>query len=204
MTKGPTDVSQIKISAEPQMIPENCRFTLEQPLSEGPSVRFASSDEAKGSVLAEKIFACGNIRGILVAGRSVTVTQDGTEDWRMLGKKIGTAIREAVGSGKPLISPEVLAKIPEASKIQAKVEEVLENQINPAIASHGGTIELLGVKNNDIYVKMGGGCQGCGMASATLKQGVEETLRREIPEIGAIYDTTDHASGANPYYSPGR
>lgn len=195
------DATQIKIVAEPQMIPENCRFTLERPLSEGPSVRFATADEARGSVLAEKIFTCGNIQGILVAGRSITVTQDGTEDWRILGKKIGTAIREAVSSGGPLISEEVLSKIPESSKIEAKVVEVLQNQINPAIASHGGTIELLEVKNNDIYVKMGGGCQGCGMASATLKQGVEQTLRKEIPEIGAIYDTTDHASGANPYYS---
>ena len=198
------DTTQIKITAEPQTIPENCKFILERPLSEGPSVRFSAAVEAEGSAIAEKIFACGNIQGILVAGYEITVTQDGTEDWRILGKKIGTAIREAIGSGKPLISEEVLLKIPESSKIQAKVVEVLQNQINPAIASHGGTIELLEVKNNDIYVKMGGGCQGCGMASATLKQGVEQTLRKEIPEIGAIYDTTDHASGTNPYYSPGR
>ncbi|MBI4412199.1 MAG: NifU family protein [Deltaproteobacteria bacterium] len=198
------DTTQIKIIAEPQTLPENCRFTLENPLLEGPSVRFSSGEETKGSALAEKIFACGNVQGILIAGNSVTVTQNGTEDWRMLGKKIGAAIREAISERKPLVSKEVLSKIPESSKIQAKVVEVIQNQINPAIASHGGYIELLEVKNNDIYVKMGGGCHGCAMSSATLKQGVEQTLRKEIPEIGAIYDTTDHASGANPYYSPGK
>ncbi|MBI2338883.1 MAG: NifU family protein [Deltaproteobacteria bacterium] len=198
------DTAQIKITAEPQTLPENCRFTLEQPLLTGPSVRFSGAVEAKGSVLAEKIFACGNIRGILIAGPSITVTQDGGEDWRILGKKIGTAIREAIGEGKPLVAPEVIAKIPMSSKIEAKVQEVLQNQINPAIASHGGTIELLEVKNNDIFIRMGGGCHGCAMSTATLKQGVEQTLRQEIPEIGAIYDTTDHASGTNPYYSPGK
>jgi len=65
-------------------------------------------------------------------------------------------------------------------------------------------VRLLEVKENMVYVQMGGGCQGCGMADVTLKQGVEIAIRSEIPEVGEIMDTTDHASGDNPYYSPSK
>jgi Fe-S cluster biogenesis protein NfuA len=84
------------------------------------------------------------------------------------------------------------------------VQKILDTEINPAVASHGGWVELIDVKKNEVFIRMGGGCQGCGMADVTLKQGVEKTIRQQIPEIGAIMDTTDHASGRNPYYSPSK
>tara|TARA_B100001996_G_scaffold329635_1_gene277421 strand:- start:71 stop:697 length:627 start_codon:yes stop_codon:yes gene_type:complete len=82
-----------------------------------------------------------------------------------------------------------------------KVQEVLEKQINPAIASHGGAAQLIGVEGTDIYLKLGGGCQGCGMAQVTLTQGIEASLRNALPEIGNIIDATDHAAGDNPYFA---
>ncbi len=85
-----------------------------------------------------------------------------------------------------------------------RVQKVLEDKINPGIASHGGHITLLGVKEGTAYIRMGGGCQGCGMADVTLKQGIEETLKNEISEIVGVLDETDHASGTNPYYQPGK
>ena len=81
-----------------------------------------------------------------------------------------------------------------------KVVKVIDDEINPGIASHGGFVSLVDVKGNDVIIQMGGGCQGCGMASVTLKEGVEVALRRAIPEIDGIYDVTDHANGKNPYY----
>jgi Fe/S biogenesis protein NfuA len=84
------------------------------------------------------------------------------------------------------------------------VQDVLDKQINPAIASHGGFVSLLEVKDNTAYVAFGGGCVGCGMVSVTLKQGVETTLIESVPEITAVVDTTDHASGTNPYYQPSK
>jgi Fe/S biogenesis protein NfuA len=84
------------------------------------------------------------------------------------------------------------------------VQDVLDKEINPAIASHGGFVSLLEVKDSTAYVAFGGGCVGCGMVSVTLKQGVETTLTESIPEITAVVDTTDHASGTNPYYQPSK
>jgi Fe/S biogenesis protein NfuA len=80
------------------------------------------------------------------------------------------------------------------------VIKVLEEQINPAIASHGGSAELVAVENSIAYLRLGGGCQGCGMASVTLSQGIEVAILDMVPEITEIVDVTDHGSGANPYY----
>ncbi len=82
-----------------------------------------------------------------------------------------------------------------------KVVQVIEEEINPGIAGHGGFVSLIDVKGTDVIIQMGGGCQGCGMADVTLKNGIEVALKNAIPEITNIYDVTDHADGKNPYYS---
>lgn len=80
------------------------------------------------------------------------------------------------------------------------VKEFLETEVNPAISSHGGSFTLIDVKDNNVYVQLGGGCQGCGMANVTLRQGVEQRMREILPEMISLIDTTDHQAGQNPYY----
>jgi Fe/S biogenesis protein NfuA len=87
--------------------------------------------------------------------------------------------------------------------IAQRFQEILDAEINPGVASHGGHIELLDYKEGKAFVKMGGGCQGCGQASATLRQGIETRVKELMPEIQEIIDVTDHAAGQNPYYQPG-
>ena len=96
-----------------------------------------------------------------------------------------------------------LPRVPKKYKgtIAEKVVKVIDEEINPGIAGHGGFVSLVDVKGNDVIIQMGGGCQGCGMANVTLKEGIEVALKKSIPEIGAIYDVTDHADGKNPYYN---
>ncbi len=84
------------------------------------------------------------------------------------------------------------------------VRRVLEEQINPAVAGHGGHIALVDVQDDTVYIRLEGGCQGCGMADVTLKQGVETVILREVPAITAVRDVTDHADGTNPYFQPGK
>ncbi len=81
-----------------------------------------------------------------------------------------------------------------------RVKSVLDSEINPAIASHGGTITLVGVEDTEIYLQMGGGCQGCAMSRMTLRQGVERMVRQAVPEVTVIHDVTDHESGENPFF----
>ena len=82
-----------------------------------------------------------------------------------------------------------------------QVAQVLDGQVNPAIAAHGGHARLVSEENGVVYLQLGGGCQGCGMAAVTLQQGIERILRDAIPEIVEIVDVTDHQSGDNPYYA---
>ena len=89
---------------------------------------------------------------------------------------------------------------PEAEAIQ----KLLAEQINPAVAAHGGLISLVDVQDDTVYIRLEGGCQGCGMADVTLKQGIEEEIKRTVPQIATVLDVTDHAGGTNPYYQPGK
>ncbi len=86
-------------------------------------------------------------------------------------------------------------------ELAARVAEAIERRVNPGIAAHGGHITLVGVRDNVAYVRMSGGCQGCGLAAVTLRQGVERMVRAAVPEIEAVRDVTDHEHGANPFYA---
>jgi len=85
--------------------------------------------------------------------------------------------------------------------IADRVQTVLEQQVNPSIASHGGRIDLVDVDETEVYMRMSGGCQGCAMSRMTLRQGVEKMIRQAVPEVTAIHDVTDHSAGENPYFS---
>jgi len=91
-----------------------------------------------------------------------------------------------------------------SAELKTKVQELIDTMINPAVAGHGGFVELIDVQDNRVYLQMGGGCQGCGAAVVTLKSGIERLIKEEIPEVIEVLDTTDHAAGSNPYYTPGK
>jgi Fe/S biogenesis protein NfuA len=82
-----------------------------------------------------------------------------------------------------------------------RVQDVLDQHINPGVAGHGGSVKLERLENDTIYISMGGGCQGCASSQLTLKMGVERMIKEQVPEIKQIMDMTDHDSGENPYYS---
>ena len=91
---------------------------------------------------------------------------------------------------------------PKEVKMEA-MQNLLDFEINPMVAAHGGHFSLIDVDGNNVYVELGGGCQGCGMATVTLRQGIETALRQAVPVVRGVKDINDHASGRNPYYAPG-
>ena len=111
------------------------------------------------------------------------------------------------GSGMVLSNPNE-PKRPEPVKptgnvegpIAARVMEVIEREVNPSIASHGGFATLVSVDGDTVFLTMGGGCQGCAMSKATLRQGIEVAIKQSVPEIRNVVDVTDHAAGENAYY----
>jgi Fe/S biogenesis protein NfuA len=88
--------------------------------------------------------------------------------------------------------------------VAQRVVAVLEEQVNPAIAAHGGYAELVAVEDEVAYLRLSGGCQGCGLAQVTLSQGIAVAIEDAVPEITRVVDVTDHAQGANPFYEPAK
>src|SRR5881398_1284144 len=82
-----------------------------------------------------------------------------------------------------------------------RVADLFDSQVNPMVARHGGRVELIDVQDAVVMVRMAGGCQGCGMADVTLRQGIEAMLHQHVPEVKGIVDITDHAAGSNPYFA---
>ena len=82
-----------------------------------------------------------------------------------------------------------------------RVQQAIDQYVNPGVAQHGGRVTLVEVRDNVVYLQMGGGCQGCGMASVTLSQGIERILKDQVPEIVGIEDVTNHTDGTNPYFT---
>jgi Fe/S biogenesis protein NfuA len=102
----------------------------------------------------------------------------------------------------PNVPPDLLAKGIDGL-LARRVVAVLEQSVNPAIASHGGRADLVALNEEDgtAYLRLSGGCQGCAMSQMTLRQGIETALLEEVPELTRILDVTDHGSGENPFYS---
>jgi Fe/S biogenesis protein NfuA len=84
--------------------------------------------------------------------------------------------------------------------VPQRVIQVLDQQVNPTIAAHGGRAELVAVEQGTAYLRLGGGCQGCAMATVTLSQGIEAAIIQAVPEITSVVDVTDHQTGTNPYF----
>ena len=127
---------------------------------------------------------------VLVDGESAKRLEKATFEFVEAGAESGFRI---VGVGPSWDDP-----------VARKVQEIIDSRVKPGVASHGGYVTLLDVKDGRAYVKLGGGCQGCGMANVTLKHGIEAMIREAVPEITEIVDSTDHAGGTNPYYSPAK
>lgn len=129
---------------------------------------------------------------IVVPEESVSLLEGATVDW----------LESMSGSGFKVESPNlrpVGADIP-TGDLAEQVRQVIDIQINPSIASHGGSVSLVDVRDTVVYLEMSGGCQGCGMAAVTLSQGIRRILMEALPQITEIQDVTNHSAGANPYY----
>jgi Fe-S cluster biogenesis protein NfuA len=193
--------NEIKIVAEPTTEPDVCRFIVAHEISPGRNISCRDKDTAQGAPLLEALFNIDGIREVLVSGNIVTVAKNTDESWLIIGKIIGDSIRNILRSAKPPIPSDWQRKSPGESFIRNEVEKILTSRINPGVSTHGGRVELVEVKGTEIYLRFAGGCQGCGAANVTLKQGIEKAIRSRIPEITNVIDITDHASGKNPYYT---
>ena len=190
---------EIRVTAEP-IDNSRCKFVVSEPLYEAGLRRFASPEDAQGSPLAEAILAIEGVTEVIVSGDTVTVVKDTPGQWQMTARAVGAAIRSALQQGGPVIVAKAAAADGD-NALYEQVADIFETRINPMVASHGGRVDLIDVHDGVVLLRLGGGCQGCGMANVTLRQGIETTLRQMVPQVQGIMDVTDHAAGTDPYFA---
>lgn len=132
---------------------------------------------------------------VVVPADSVEKLQGATLDLPAHADQGGLVLRNP---NRP--SPFKLDDVQLTGELPDKVRQLLDEQVNPAIAAHGGYAELVGVEGTNVLVRMGGGCQGCAMSAQTLRMGIEAMIKEAIPEVTEVVDVTDHASGENPFF----
>lgn len=133
---------------------------------------------------------------VLISDRDSSKLDGATLDVPSNQHQSGLVLRNP---NRPDLGPNAVLEL--SGTIAENVQEVLDKRINPSIAAHGGFAELVAVEGDTAVIRLGGGCQGCGMANATITAGIEKTLRELISDISHVVDVTDHASGENPYFS---
>jgi Fe-S cluster biogenesis protein NfuA len=193
----------ILIKAEPSRDNGQCKFMVNRPLFEGHSWMFSNFEEAAGSPLAESVFSVDSVETLLIHDSTAVVTKTGAKglsDWEALAKEVGGVLRKTLEAGTDMVSKDIIAQIPTEEVVRDEIQKVIDTEVNPGVAGHGGKITLTAVTGNTVTIEMGGGCQGCSAADLTLKQGIHSAFRKAVPYVGAIYDETDHAGGLNPYY----
>ena len=190
---------EIKIRGEPTADPQKCRFVLDGEVLSRASLTFTSESDTENAPLAKKLLDLPYIAQVNIAGQVVTLTGDNIESWPAVGKEIGGVIREQIKSGEAPVTEKAMDA--GNSALFDQVNTLIQNDVNPSIASHGGVITLHNVSDGKAYVTMGGGCQGCSMSSVTLKQGVESYIVAKVDGVNEVVDITNHSEGENPYYS---
>lgn len=193
----------IRIKAKADAYGGTITLMLDRPVLEGLSFWCPDQDTAyRHAPLAGTLFDLGGVANVLIYGPNVTITRDFSSKgpWEEAAKTYGAAVREHLEAQKLILTPETEAQIPPEDEIRAALQNVIDAEINPGIASHSGVITLTRVEGNTAFIQMGGGCQGCAASTITLRQGVESAFREACPGLGALLDETDHDAGTNPYF----
>lgn len=189
--------------------PDTCKFTLSRPsgqsLSPAGERYFASPEQAAGSPLVERLFELPGVVHVLVADNVLVVGKAHEAGWPALKPQIAALVRSQLLTGAPAVldtpggAGGVTGRRSDA-EIREVVQMLLDREVNPSVAAHGGAIALADVRDARLYIEMTGGCQGCAGSQVTLRQGFERMVHRVVPEVIEIIDVTDHSAGRQPYY----
>jgi Fe-S cluster biogenesis protein NfuA len=179
--------------------PRICRFTSARTLYVGTKT-VCSADEAREPLTARLITLPG-VEKIQLIGHLLVVTKTADSEWKDLGREIESILTSYLISGLALTPHEIHEKMMLAGRnAREKIQYLLDTEINPGVAAHGGAVQVVDVKGENLYLRLHGGCQGCEAADFTLQQGIGTIIKRAVPEIRQIIDLTNHPAGSNPYY----
>jgi Fe-S cluster biogenesis protein NfuA len=183
------------------------QFISDRPLTldDGPR-KFTAVEEAGDTPVAAAVLSIEGVSEVVIDGSVVTVVREPSgPGWNHLVPRIEYAVTTAFTPAPVAPSPAPTDRpatgMADDDTIYDQVEQIFRDEVNPIVAQHGGAIDLIDVQDATVVVRMSGGCQGCGMANVTLRQGIEAALRKTIPSLNGVRDVTDHSSGSDPYFA---
>jgi Fe-S cluster biogenesis protein NfuA len=196
---------EIRIRGEFTPDPNVCRFVVSKTVFEDDwTFQFRSPEDAPGSQLIAALFEVEGISDIKINRDTFTITKSCPEAWPKVAGRIIPVLKAQLSQDQEILDADRRSAIQEAPidrSVAETIQQVLEQSINPALASHGGWVKLSRIEGQDVYVEMGGGCQGCASSRATMKFGIERAIKEAAPNVRNVVDATDHEAGTNPYYS---
>jgi len=203
---------QLEILATPMDDKNFCRFTLAVEQLIPSEINF--SDCPSEDFFVKDLFDVDGIKEVIIDKNYLIIKKQGDVPWTSLGKTIGNILR--INHKKNALSiPSSYLKSDSKesvelniranqdfleSEIGKKIQEVIEMQIQPSLGAHGGSVRLLDLIDETLFVIFSGGCQGCSQASVTVKDGIEKIITAKFPEVKHIKDMTNHSNGSNPYF----
>ena len=201
---APTE-TELRIRGEFTPDPNVCRFVVSKQLFDDDwTFQFNSPADAPGSALIAALFEVEGVSEIRVLRDTFTSTKNSQDPWPALAGKLIPVMRQHLAGDASILDAgerEAMKDAPLEDDVQGVIAELLEQQINPALASHGGFVTLQRIEGHDVYVEMGGGCQGCASSRSTMKFGIERAIKEAVPQVQNVIDAPDHEAGSNPYYS---
>ncbi|MCH9805091.1 NifU family protein [bacterium] len=200
MSEVPLD-SDIRIRAETSVVdPDTCKFIVDRVVHPGGPFAFDRRRATDDFTLPSRLLTLEAISAVVIADTTVSVTKERSASWEGLRSQIGAEIRAHLEIGRPaIVEPHHSGR--DDQQVRAAIEQLVDREVNPTIAAHGGKISVVEVRNGVLSIAMSGGCQGCASSTATLRDGFETMARRVAPELTQIVDITNHAAGTAPFYA---
>ncbi|MCC5846532.1 MAG: NifU family protein [Verrucomicrobia bacterium] len=200
-----TQTSELRIRGEFTPDPNICRFIVSRPVFEDDwTFQFRSPADAPGSPLIAALFDVEGVADVKIHQDTFTITKNTADAWPKLAGRLIPVLKSQLAAETPILDEtrrNEMKTAPLDAEVPDLIRNLLEESINPALSSHGGWVKLRKIEGQDVYVEMGGGCQGCASSRATMKFGIERAIREAVPQVRNVYDATDHDAGTNPYYT---
>lgn len=182
------DVLTIRTEATPN--PNSLKYKVGRTLIPGGSANFPTQESAaERSPLARRMFACTGVEGVFIGSDFFTITREEGITWADINAQLAPALEAFFDAGEPVLQGKAPADAPLLGDTDAdpatvaKIQELLDTQVRPAVAQDGGDIVYRGFQNGTVFLEMHGACASCPSSTATLKVGVETMLRRELPDL---------------------
>lgn len=203
MSDTATEVIRVRGEFTPD--PDSCRFIVSKEVfPDDWTFQFRSPADAPGSALIAALFDIEGVDDVKIHKDTFTIHKNIPDAWPKVAQKVIPVLKSQLNGEQGVLDEsarEERKNAPLDEEMRGRIEQALSEQINPALASHGGWVKLVKIEGQDVYVEMGGGCQGCASSRATMKFGVERAVKEAAPAVRNVIDATDHEAGSNPYYT---